>query len=213
MEQLALTMKSLCMSMQQQQKLHEEREQLVQKQLKQMQNQLLKYQENFEKLLTNQVAQERGSRIFLAERISNSLSEFRYNPDNGVTFSAYFRRYEMILSKRYLLWSDEEKITLLLQKLGSQENTKYTNWIQPTKPEEISFDKTIKMLSRIFNECDCLFHTRCKCLNIIKQENEDFISYTGTVNSHCELFKIWHQKFNGTQRQGHLFQNINNHRS
>ena len=53
-----------------------------------MQNQLLKQQENFEKLLTSQVAQERGSRIFSAEGIWNSLSEFRYVPDNGVTFPA-----------------------------------------------------------------------------------------------------------------------------
>ena len=80
-----------------------------------MQDQLLK-QENFEKLLTNQVAQERGSRIFSAEGISNFLSEFRYDPENGVTFPAYFRRHEKIFSKRCLFWSDEEKVTLLLQK-------------------------------------------------------------------------------------------------
>ena len=59
-----------------------------------------------------------------------------------------------------------------------------------TKPEEISFDETIKTLSRIFDERDSLFHTRYKSLNNIKRENEDFISYTGTVNSQCELFKI-----------------------
>ena len=55
LEQLVQITKSLCTSMQHQQKLHEEREQLVQKQLEQMQNQLLKQQENFEKLLTNRV--------------------------------------------------------------------------------------------------------------------------------------------------------------
>ena len=42
MEQLVQITKSLCTSMQQQQKLHEEHEQLVQKQLEEMQNQLLK---------------------------------------------------------------------------------------------------------------------------------------------------------------------------
>ena len=46
------------------------------------------------------------------------------------------------------------------------------------------------MLSRIFDEQDSLFHTRYKCLNIIKLENEDFVSYAGTVNSQSELFKI-----------------------
>jgi len=190
MDQLVQITKSLCTSMQQQQKLHEERNQLIHEQLEQMQNQLLKQQENFEKLLTNQVVQERGSRIFSAEGISNSLSEFHYDPDNGMTFPAYYRRYESIFSKRCLLWSDEEKVTLLLQKLSSQENTKYTNLILPNKPEEISFDETIKTLSKIFDERDSLFHTRYKCLNIVKLENEDFVSYAGTVNSQCELFKI-----------------------
>ena len=110
-----------------------------------MQNQQLKQQENFEKQQTNQVAQERESRVFSAERISKSLSEFRDDPDNGVMFPAIF-------SKRCLLWSDEEKVTFLLQKLGSQENTKYTNLILPRKPEKISFDETIKTFSRIFDE-------------------------------------------------------------
>ena len=107
-----------------------------------------------------------------------------------MTFPAYFRRYETIFSKRCLLWSDKEKVTLLLQKLGSQENTKYTNLILPRKSEEISFDETIKTLSRIFNERDSLFRMQYKCLNIIKQENEDFVSYAGMVSSQCERFKI-----------------------
>ena len=108
-----------------------------------MQNQLLK-QENFEKQLTNQVAQESGSRIFLAGRISTSLFlslslslflRFSLWPVNGVTFPAYFRRYETIFSKRCLLFSNEE-VTLLLHKLGSQENTKNTNLIQPKKKKK-----------------------------------------------------------------------------
>ena len=155
-----------------------------------MENQRLKQQENFEKQQTNQVVQVRGSRIFSAERISNSLSKFCYDPDNGMTFAAYVKRYETIFSKRCLLWSDKEKVALLLQKLYSQEVTKYTNLMLPWKPEEISFDETIKMLSRIFDKHDSLFHRQYECLNIIKQENEDFVSYAGSVNFQCELFKI-----------------------
>ena len=43
-----------------------------------------------------------------------------------------------------------KKKSLLLQKLGTEENTKYTNLILPKKPEEISFEETIKILSGIF---------------------------------------------------------------
>ena len=56
MEQLVRITKPLCASMQQQQKLHEERKLQVQKQPEQIQNQQMKRQKKFEKLLTNQVA-------------------------------------------------------------------------------------------------------------------------------------------------------------
>ena len=49
--------------------------------------------------------------------------------------------------------------------------TNYTNLILPKKPEEISFEETIKILPGIFLEGQ--FHTRYKYLNIVKQENED----------------------------------------
>ena len=35
-----------------------------------------------------------------------------------------------------------------------------------------------------------MFHTRYKCLNIVKQENEDFVTEAGNVNSQCELLKF-----------------------
>ena len=69
-------------------------------------------------------------------------------------------------------------------------NTKYTNFILPKKSEEISFQETIKILSKIFGERDSLFHTQYKCFNIVKQEDEDFISYASKVNLQWELFKI-----------------------
>ena len=40
------------------------------------------------------------SRFFSPEGISSSLSEFKYDSDNRITFPAYFRRYETIFTKR-----------------------------------------------------------------------------------------------------------------
>lgn len=77
------------------------------------------------------------------------------------------------------------RITFLVQKLGTDENTKYTNPILSKKP----FEETIKFLSGIFDERDSLLQTRYKCLNSVKQEKEDFVTYEGNVNSQCELFK------------------------
>ena len=60
----------------------------------------------------------------------------------------------------------------------------------PEKPGEISFEEKIKILSGIFDERDSFFYTRYKCLNIVKQENEDFVTHAANVNSQCELFKL-----------------------
>ena len=75
---------------------------------------------------------------FSPEGILNSLPEFKYVLDNRITLPAYFCRYETIFMKRCEQWSDKEKITLLLQKFGTEENTKYTNLILPKKKQRKS---------------------------------------------------------------------------
>ena len=107
------------------------------------QKQMLVQQERFETLVIQQTADNRqfcetvlsqksndsASRFFSAASIANSLAEFKYDLERGDTFPAYYCKFEMIFTKRCEKWSDEEKITLLLQKLGTEENTKFTNLI------------------------------------------------------------------------------------
>ena len=42
----------------------------------------------------------------------------------------------------------------------------------------------------MFEEWDSLFHTWCKCLYIIKEDDEYFVAYAGKVNAQCERFKL-----------------------
>ena len=81
-----------------------------------MQNQQLK-QENFEKQQINQVVQERRSRIFSADGILNSLSEFRYDPDNGMTFPPYFRVYKTIFFKKMSTLVQRRKSYIVTSKI------------------------------------------------------------------------------------------------
>lgn len=216
MEQLAELTKALALSIQEQTKMtqqflaqQQQQQQIQQQQLQQqlqqqqertqktleaqqeqtniLQRQMSTQQKNLEKLILTSTGKKTN---FSAEGISNSLTEFRYSPDTGVTFPAYYRRYETIFTKRCLDWTDEEKVTLLLQKLGTDENTKYANLILPKKPEEVSFEETISTLSKIFDKRDSLFHSRYKCLNIQKAEAEDYLEYACTVNCLCESFKL-----------------------
>ena len=68
---------------------------------------MLNQQRDFEKLIQTSTAEKKTN--FSAEGISNSLSEFHYSPDTGVTFPAYYRRYETVFTKRCTDWTDEEE--------------------------------------------------------------------------------------------------------
>ena len=75
---------------------------------KHVQKQIVKQQDILQKILLKQGKREKGSNTFSAEGIANS-SEFIYKPEEGITFPAYFKRYETIFAKRCQSWSDEEK--------------------------------------------------------------------------------------------------------
>ena len=74
-----------------------------------MQKQIVKQQDILQKILLKQGEREKGSNTFSAEGNANLLSEFIYKPEEGITFPAYFKRYEIVFTKRCQSWSDEEK--------------------------------------------------------------------------------------------------------
>lgn len=46
------------------------------------------------------------------------------------------------------------------------------------------------MLSKMISDKSCLFNTRWECLNLVKEEDEYFVSYVEIVNKMCEQFKL-----------------------
>ena len=54
--------------------------------------------------------------------VINSIVEFRYRPEEEVTFAAYFRRYEEFFFKKNVSnGQTREKVRLLLNKFGAIE--------------------------------------------------------------------------------------------
>ena len=80
----------------------------------------------------------------------NSLSEFYNFSDNGFTFPAYYRRYEIIFTKRCTDWTDEENVTLLLQELGTDGNTKYANLILPKNRKKCPLKRQLTHYRKYF---------------------------------------------------------------
>ena len=109
MEQLTELTKMLGAIVQQLQQQFVQQQENFQKQQTDVQKQIVKQQDILQKIL-KQGEWEKGSNTFSVEGIANSLSEFIYKPEEGITFPAYFKRYETIFEKRCQLWSDEKKL-------------------------------------------------------------------------------------------------------
>ena len=48
---------------------------------------------------------------------------------------------------------------------------------------DLKFSETVKLLSELFNK-------RCKCLNIFKDDQQDYLTFAATVNKLCNDFKL-----------------------
>ena len=58
------------------------------------------------------------------------------------------------------------------------------------KNTDFSWSETVQCLTKIFGERSSLFHTRYQYFQIVKDQNDDFVTYAGLVNRECERFKL-----------------------
>ena len=55
---------------------------------------------------------------------------------------------------------------------------------------DMEFSETGKLLSEIFGSNASLFHKKWKCLNIFKDDQQDYLTFAATVNKHGHDFKL-----------------------
>ncbi|CAH8452171.1 unnamed protein product [Schistosoma rodhaini] len=122
--------------------------------------------------------------------VANSIAEFHYDPDANVTFDMWFRRYEDLFKFDFANQDDAWKVRLLLRKLGASELDRYCNLILPLNPRDRSFADTVQTLSLHFGDNSSLFNTRYRCLKLVMNEDDDFLTHVGIVNRECERFRL-----------------------
>lgn len=127
---------------------------------------------------------------FPENTIWNSIEIFTYSPDEEITFAEYYKKYTDVYNEDCQSWSEGKKVRLLLSKLGTAEHNKLVNYILPKKTSELTFTEAVNILSELFSKKTCLFHKRWKCLNLMKDDEQDYITYAVNVNKHCEEFKL-----------------------
>lgn len=141
------------------------------------------------------VEQGEGSRAttnpeILMESLAKSMAEFTFDPDSGVTFAAWYARYEDLFTFDAVLLPEAAKVRLLLRKLNTPEHQKYLDYILPKVPKDFTFAETVTKLKDIFGRKESLFSIRYKCLQLFKKKEEDFVTYASRINKHCEDFKL-----------------------
>ncbi|KAA3675726.1 uncharacterized protein DEA37_0006214 [Paragonimus westermani] len=150
-----------------------------------------------------QIKKEAKSESELKETVGASIQEFRYDPDNGITFMTWYNRYEDIFLVDGSELSDAAQVRLLVQKLGTAEHTQYCNYVLPKHPRDFKLKDTVANLSIIFGERTSLFNIRYNCLKLNRLSEEDIVTYAGRVNKECERFQI--QKLTSDQFKSLVF--------
>ncbi|XP_055605159.1 uncharacterized protein K02A2.6-like [Uranotaenia lowii] len=162
----------------------------------QMLMQILQQQQQLMAQLTQQVSATQQAIHKLSrdetvlDSLSNNLTEFVYDPEQGSTFDSWYARYADLFDKDAEKLDDAAKVRLLMRKLNPQAHERFTSFILPKLSKELSFSETIGKLKTIFGSPVSAFHRRYLCLQTIKDDSDDLVSYSCKVNKACVDFKL-----------------------
>lgn len=180
------TVKALLEQMQSQQKQNHEDSKI----LHQLMSQILSKEAATSTSSQKAIAKANTGDEFTLEALSSNITEFCYDADLNLTFDTWYARYEDLFEIDANKLDDAAKVRLLLRKLNTTVHNKYINYILPKHPRELNFKETVAKLKQLFGSQISIFNMRFNCLQITKDSNMDFITYTGFVNKQCENFKL-----------------------
>lgn len=137
-----------------------------------------------------QPALQRSAPEHIIESLSSAIKEFHFDPENGLTFDRWFSKYEDLFRQDGRNLDDPAKVRLLLRSLSVPVHEKFLNYLLPSHPRDFTFDQVVEKLKAIFGQQKSLFSKRYDCLQLIKSEADDFVTYAGVVNRQCEEFEL-----------------------
>uniref|UniRef100_A0A182NT42 DUF7083 domain-containing protein n=1 Tax=Anopheles dirus TaxID=7168 RepID=A0A182NT42_9DIPT len=159
-----------------------------------LQQQMASQQQMIKQILSQQLGQTARPLHFqpeqAAEALASNMAEFRFDADAGITFQAWFSRYDDLFKEDACRLNDSAKVLLLLRKLGAAEHERYLSFILPSRPSDFSFKETTAKLVTLFDIQESLISKRYKCLQLTKKTTEDLLTYACRVNKSCVQFEL-----------------------
>lgn len=95
-----------------------------------------------------QQIQSKQSTSGIIDVFSRNISEFHYDPDNNITFEAWYSRYQDLFTKYAAKLEEGVKVRLLLRRMSSIVHERYVNFILPKATENFNFDETVATLKK-----------------------------------------------------------------
>ncbi|XP_055522486.1 uncharacterized protein K02A2.6-like [Wyeomyia smithii] len=126
----------------------------------------------------------------ILDSIGANIKDFRYDTEEGVTFAAWFSRYDELFAKDAARLDDAAKVRLLVRKLGVAEHERFLSFIMPKTPKDFNFQQVVNKLKTLFGAAESVISKRYRCLQTIKSPTEDYLSYACRVNKNCVEFEL-----------------------
>lgn len=126
----------------------------------------------------------------ILDSLAGNIKEFVYDPENNLTFSAWYSRYEDLFLKDAERLDDSAKVRLLLRRIGTQEHYRFVSYILPNTPKDFSFVEIIEKMQVLFSTRESAIKRRYSTLTVSKSPTEDYVSYACRVNKMCVEFEL-----------------------
>ncbi|XP_061519181.1 uncharacterized protein K02A2.6-like [Anopheles gambiae] len=155
--------------------------------LHQQQEAFMKQQESFlTRMMSSMNVSEPNGPEFLVESLAKQVTEFRYDPEENVTFAAWYRWFEGLFEKDAAKLPDDTKVRLLLRKLGVAEHERYNSYILPQKASDFCFEETVVKLRALFGSKESCVSKRYKCYQMQKTSSEGYVTFSCRINKATE---------------------------
>uniref|UniRef100_A0A0N4XNJ7 Peptidase A2 domain-containing protein n=1 Tax=Nippostrongylus brasiliensis TaxID=27835 RepID=A0A0N4XNJ7_NIPBR len=124
------------------------------------------------------------------DALAGRIAPFSYDPDADLTFESWYRRHEDVFDVDATILDEPTRVRLLLHKLDARSFERYSSYILPQNPRDVTFKQTVATLKDLFGPSRSLFSTRYACMKLVKDPKDDFTTYAGRVNRECAKFKL-----------------------
>ncbi|XP_059622189.1 uncharacterized protein K02A2.6-like [Phlebotomus argentipes] len=125
-----------------------------------------------------------------AEALARGITPFTHAPEQNLTFDVWFQRYRSTFLEDGKNLTDAGRVRLLIRRLDASSYEKYSSNLLPRNPSDLTFDESVKCLTKLFGKGESLFCTRRKCLQLVMRDSDDLTTHAGIVNRHCENFRL-----------------------